>query len=186
MDNLTWLAGRVDVELLSGELTSAAVTDSCLRAADTQLHGAVVAPTHVAAVPEELSATAVVGYPTGRHHTLIKASEARLAVETGAVAVWLTLDPVIQDANTLLSEIIAVRQAVPAPVHLSVIATGTASIQAAEQAGADAVVVDKLGQSRNLAEILRADLDLDGAIDALGAGATRLAVTDPKAVLTAR
>ena len=51
----------------------------------------------------------VAGYPTGRHHTLIKASEARLAVQSGAEEIWVSVDDTITDSNTHLSEFITIR-----------------------------------------------------------------------------
>lgn len=86
----------------------------------------------------------VAGYPTGRHHTLIKASEARLAVQSGAEEIWVSVDNTIADSNTHLSELIAISEACPDPVQLGLIAsladaptqpTGLAAIQAARQAG---------------------------------------------------
>src|SRR5699024_1784267 len=53
----------------------------------------------------------VAGYPTGRHHTLIKASEARLAVQSGAEEIWVSVDDTITDSNTHFSEFITIREA---------------------------------------------------------------------------
>ncbi|MFH0410974.1 deoxyribose-phosphate aldolase [Corynebacterium sp. L4756] len=84
---------------------------------------------------------AVAGYPTGRHHTLIKASEARLAVESGAEEVWVSVDDTIEDSNTILSELITLNEACPDPVKLGLIApennsaAQTAATYAARQAG---------------------------------------------------
>lgn len=86
----------------------------------------------------------VAGYPTGRHHTLIKASEARLAVQSGAEEIWVSVDSTIADSNTHLSELIAISEACPDPVQLGLIAsladaptqpTALAAILAARQAG---------------------------------------------------
>ena len=62
----------------------------------------LVSPHHVtvAAAAEPAGITAVAGYPTGRHHTLIKASEARLAIQSGADEVWVSVDATLADATS--------------------------------------------------------------------------------------
>ncbi|MDY3127274.1 MAG: hypothetical protein SOW59_03975, partial [Corynebacterium sp.] len=85
----------------------------------------VVDPIHVPLVASSLdtSATvaAVAGYPTGRHHTLIKASESRLAFQSGAQEIWVSVDNTVTDSNAHLSDLVAVREACPEPVRLGLI-----------------------------------------------------------------
>ena len=59
-----------------------------LAARDAGLAGVVVSPSHLAAVgePAGLTVASVVGYPSGRHHSLVKAAEARLA-QSGRVLI---------------------------------------------------------------------------------------------------
>lgn len=85
-----------------------------------------------------LTIITAVGFPTGRHHILVKASEARLAVSQGAHRVWACVDTSNPDANALLSDMISLREAVPAPAQLGVVvpdysAAGKQSASAAEQ-----------------------------------------------------
>lgn len=68
-----------------------------------------------------LTIITTVGFPTGRHHILVKASEARLAVSQGAHRVWACVDTSNADANALLSDMISLREAVPAPAQLGVV-----------------------------------------------------------------
>lgn len=68
-----------------------------------------------------LTIITAVGFPTGRHHILVKASEARLAVSQGAHRVWACVDTSNTDANALLSDMINLREAVPAPAQLGVV-----------------------------------------------------------------
>lgn len=68
-----------------------------------------------------LTVITAVGFPTGRHHILVKASEARLAVSQGAHRVWACVDTSNADANALLSDMISLREAVPAPAQLGVV-----------------------------------------------------------------
>lgn len=85
-----------------------------------------------------LTIITAVGFPTGRHHILVKASEARLAVSQGAHRVWACVDTSNADANALLSDMISLREAVPAPAQLGVVvpdysAAGKQSASAPEQ-----------------------------------------------------
>ncbi|MCK7637412.1 deoxyribose-phosphate aldolase [Corynebacterium pygosceleis] len=71
-----------------------------------------------------LRVVSVCGFPSGGHHQLIKAAEARLAVESGADEVDVVLDLAAVragDTNRMIGEIVAVREAVPSPVTLKVI-----------------------------------------------------------------
>ena len=90
-----------------------------------------------------LTIITAVGFPTGRHHILVKASEARLAVSQGAHRVWACVDTSNTDANALLSDMISLREAVPAPAQLGVVvpdysAAGKQFASAPEQQSASA------------------------------------------------
>ncbi|MDK8669887.1 deoxyribose-phosphate aldolase [Corynebacterium sp. MSK195] len=107
----------------------------------------VVSPHHVsiAAGAGATDIISVAGYPTGRHHTLIKASEARLAIQSGASEVWVSLDETVTDANAVLSELIAIREACPDPARLGLIVPDApladAALNAAHQAGYQRLIV---------------------------------------------
>ena len=65
----------------------------------------------------------VAGYPSGKHHPLVKASEAHMAVVNGAQEVHAVLDAsnvVAADGNAMISEIVTLREAVPYPAVLRV------------------------------------------------------------------
>ncbi len=116
----------------------------------------VVSPHHVtvAAAAEPEGIIAVAGYPTGRHHTLIKASEARLAIQSGADEVWVSIDATLSDATSILSELIAIREACPAPARVGLIlpeAEPARSLAetAAAQAGFQKLVMEKGSESSN-------------------------------------
>ena len=114
------------------------------RAADNTV---LVSPHHVslAAGAGAADIISVAGYPTGRHHTLIKASEARLAIQSGASEVWVSLDARVADANAVLSELIAIREACPDPARLGLIVPDApladATLKAAHQAGYQRLIV---------------------------------------------
>ncbi|MDO4687103.1 MAG: hypothetical protein Q4A92_11215, partial [Corynebacterium sp.] len=84
------------------------------------------------------------GWPSGNHHVLVKAAEARLAVQCGAEAVILVPDlGQLDDQNSLITEIVAVRESVPHPVALIVAlrAPNTNMVRTARMAGADQVLI---------------------------------------------
>lgn len=88
-----------------------------------------------AGVYETTSIMAAVGYPTGRQHSLIKAAEARLAVQFGAQSVLLALDD-SHDENQLIADIVAVREAISAEVPLWVCRSVPVPAQVLELTGA--------------------------------------------------
>lgn len=78
--------------------TPARLVQSAVRAAHDAGIRSVTAPAGWLAAdggpePGGPSLVAACGYPTGRHHDLVVASEARLAVQFGADAVLVALDP---------------------------------------------------------------------------------------------
>ncbi|WP_408920538.1 deoxyribose-phosphate aldolase [Corynebacterium marquesiae] len=117
------------------------------RAADNTV---LVSPHHVsiAAGAGAADIISVAGYPTGRHHTLIKASEARLAIQSGASEVWVSLDETVTDANAVLSELIAIREACPDPARLGLIVPGAVDTDAADAAAAAVTAAQQAGYQR--------------------------------------
>ena len=69
------------------------------------------------------------GYPTGNHHQLVKASEARLAAQQGArliIAVPSIISSTIAETSndaheSLMAEIVLLREAVPYPTTLAIV-----------------------------------------------------------------
>ena len=117
------------------------------RAADNTV---LVSPHHVslAAGAGTADIISVAGYPTGRHHTLIKASDARLAIQSGASEVWVSLDETVTDANAVLSELIAIREACPDPARLGLIVPGAVDTDAADAAAAAVTAAQQAGYQR--------------------------------------
>ena len=110
----------------------------------------VVSPHHVsiAAGAGAADIISVAGYPTGRHHTLIKASEARLAIQSGASEVWVSLDETVADANAVLSELIAIREACPDPARLGLIVPEAVGADAADAADVAVTAAQQAGYQR--------------------------------------
>ncbi|AWB83268.1 hypothetical protein [Corynebacterium liangguodongii] len=169
MDDIEWLATRRGRLALRGSAVDGLPGSA----------GVVVEPTRVAAAARlGVPVIAVVGLPDGRHHSVIKAAEARLAVEMGADEIWLAIDADAAGENAVLADAIAVRQAVEAPARLGLIHAGRPEVvRAGELLGAD-VLVCEAGH-----ELPRTSLELalwglgegiDAAVDALAAGASRV------------
>ncbi|MCF4005799.1 hypothetical protein L1O03_01220 [Corynebacterium uropygiale] len=87
------------------------------------------------------------GYPTGLHEPLVKAAEARLAVQQGAAAIALCVPAESSaDPNRALMEAVTVREAVPSPVRLCVVLGGEEAgwpqlLQYYARAGIDAALL---------------------------------------------
>lgn len=180
--DLAWLAERVGVFGRANKHSSLI---------DDPQAGTIVEPTAVAAAARNSSPViALVGWPTGRHHSLIKAAEARLAVQEGATEVWLALDPDLLEAaaspggtaSAVLADIIAVQQVVDAPARLGVVCEGIVDkrrlevvARAAEKAGV-AVLAVRAGAElpQTTCELVVYGVDsVEDVVDVLYAGAQR-------------
>ena len=71
-----------------------------------------------------------------------------MAIQSGASEVWVSLDETVTDANAVLSELIAIREACPDPARLGLIVPGAvdtdaadAAVTAAQQAGYQRLIV---------------------------------------------
>lgn len=175
---MAWLSGRAFLMLIDPTVSPSDVPAAVAEAREAGLAGIVLYPSHLGMAGDtgELTVAVVVGYPSGRHHTLVKAAEARLAVAQGATEVWLATDPGITNPNTLLAEFVAVREAVPSPVKLAVF------LEPGQEAVAEAAAlagVDRLVTAASVGRLPRtAPADtLDDVITALEQGADHVAVS---------
>lgn len=150
LDDAQWLATRTylwlaDAPAFPTQIEPLAPGGTC--------GAVVVAPTDIARA-RSLGAPRIIalaGYPTGRHHTLIKAAEARLAIQEGADEVWVRVDTTRGDKNSWLADLVAMRDACPPPARLGVLldarradpAASTAAqlADAAARAGYDCLAV---------------------------------------------
>ena len=122
------LAQMMDYTLLDPAATAEDVAALCQDAIDLGVGAVCVSPNMLhatkAAAEAGLRIAAVVGFPSGKHHILIKASEARLAVQSGAQEIDLVVDLgslAAGDLNALVGEIVTVREAISGQVPLKVI-----------------------------------------------------------------
>ncbi len=210
----TSAAAMVDHTLLKPEATPADVAALVAEAKDLGVLAVCVSPSFLplAAEHDGLVVATVVGFPSGKVRTPVKAAEAAQAVEDGADEVDMVIDvgmALAGDLDAVAADVAAVRAEVPAPKVLKVIvesallddATLTAVCQAAEAAGADFVKTSTGfhpagGASVHAVEVMHAAVGgrlgikasggirtADAASDLVAAGATRLGLSGSRAVL---
>lgn len=151
------VAGLVDHTLLKPEATAADVTALVAEAVELGVFSVCVSPPLVpvarAASPCGLAVAAVAGFPSGKHLSVVKASEAGLAAAAGAAEIDMVIDvgaALAGDLDAVAADVAAVRSAVPAAT-LKVIVESAALLEfsgerllldvcrASEDGGADLV-----------------------------------------------
>lgn len=145
------LARTVDHTLLKPEATTADIAATIAEAAELGAYSVCLSPSALpVTVPEGLKLAVVCGFPSGKHHSEIKAAEAALSAAQGADEIDMVIDiGVAREGryDDVEADIRAVREAAPAPVVLKVIIESAALTddqivgvcRAAEAAGADFV-----------------------------------------------
>lgn len=211
------VAALVDHTLLKPEATDADVTALVREAAELGVYSVCVSPSMVAVAAGVASPAqrlcAVVGFPSGKHLSVIKAEEARRAVADGAAEIDMVIDvgaAVAGDYAAVSADVAAVRAAIGDQAVLKVIVESAAllrlggeqalldSCRAAADAGADFVKTSTGFHPAGGASVRAVELmatvgpqvkasggirTADDAIAMLTAGATRLGLSGTRAVL---
>ncbi|WP_446225423.1 deoxyribose-phosphate aldolase [Nocardia sp. IBHARD005] len=144
------VADMIDHTLLAPEATPAEVDALIADARKLGVYAICLSPSMLPVRAPGLVVATVAGFPSGKHHSLVKGAEARLAVEQGAAEVDMVIDvgaALAGDFNAVLADIITVREATMDRAVLKVIIESAAltdaaivgACRAAEQAGADFV-----------------------------------------------
>ncbi|POH62592.1 deoxyribose-phosphate aldolase [Cryobacterium zongtaii] len=147
------VARMIDHTLLKPEATAADVTALIAEAIELGTYSVCVSPSMLPlTIPAgaDLKVAVVCGFPSGKHHSSIKATEAALAIAQGADEIDMVIDIGAAKAGRFAdvqSDIAAVRVSIPAPKVLKVIiefaaltdAEIVAICEAAVAAGADFV-----------------------------------------------
>ena len=114
------VAAVVDHTLLKPEATDADVTRLVAEAAELGVYAVCVSPSMVevakSSAPAGLHIASVVGFPSGKHLSAIKAAEAAHAVAEGADEIDMVIDvgaAVSGDYDAVRADVAAVRSAVP-------------------------------------------------------------------------
>ncbi|RRQ29557.1 deoxyribose-phosphate aldolase [Rhodococcus sp. Eu-32] len=206
------LARMIDHTLLKPEATPDDVAALVTEGLELGVLAVCVSPSMLPVRAEGLVVAAVAGFPSGKHHSLVKGSEARLAVDQGATEIDMVIDvgaAVAGDYNAVLSDILTVREAIgPTPVLKVIIESAALSdeaivetCRAAERAGANFVKTStgfhpaggaSVEAVRLMAETVGGRLGVkasggirttDAALAMIDAGATRLGLSGTRAVL---
>lgn len=148
------VAAILDATLLKPEASRDDVATLIREASDLGCGAVCVSPSMlpVGSLVDDatLRIATVAGFPSGKHASLVKATEARYAAQCGADEIDVVIDvaaALAKDQNALLGELITVREAVPHPLVLKVILESAAldeeqlrtAVRASVQAGADYV-----------------------------------------------
>ena len=206
------LARMVDHTLLKPEATPQDVTALIEEGLALGVLAVCVSPSMLPVRAGGLVVAAVAGFPSGKHHSLVKGAEARLAVDQGANEVDMVIDvgaAVAGDYNAVLSDILTVREAMGPTAVLKVIIESAAltdeaiveTCLAAEKAGAAFVKTStgfhpaggaSVEAVRLMADTVGGRLGVkasggirttDAALAMIEAGATRLGLSGSRAVL---
>jgi deoxyribose-phosphate aldolase len=207
------VAALIDHTLLKPEATGADVAALVAEARELGVLAVCVSPSALPlAGAEGLVVATVVGFPSGKVKSAVKAAEAAQAVRDGADEVDVVIDVGAAregDRAALEADVAAVRAAVPAPRVLKVIVESAAlddeqlalACAAAEAAGADFVKTSTGfhpagGASVHAVEVMRRVVGdrlgikasggirtAEAALALLDAGATRLGLSASRAVL---
>jgi deoxyribose-phosphate aldolase len=144
------VADLIDHTLLAPEATAAEVDALIVEARKLGVYAVCLSPSMLPVRAPGLVVATVAGFPSGKHHSLVKGAEARLAVDQGAHEVDMVIDvgaALAGDFNAVLADIITVREATRDRAVLKVIIESAAltdaaivgACRAAEQAGAEFV-----------------------------------------------
>ncbi len=206
------LARMVDHTLLKPEATAKDVNTLVEEGLALGVLAVCVSPSMLPVRATGLVVAAVAGFPSGKHHSLVKGAEARLAVDQGANEIDMVIDvgaAVAGDYNAVLSDILTVREAIGPTTVLKVIIESAAltneaiveTCVAAERAGADFVKTStgfhpaggaSVDAVRLMAKTVGGRLGVkasggirttDAALAMIDAGATRLGLSGSHAVI---
>ncbi len=206
------VAAIVDHTLLKPEATAADVRALIAEAQELGVGAVCVSPSMLPVHAGDLTVAAVAGFPSGKHHSLVKAAEAAFAVESGAGEIDMVIDigaAVAGDYGAVLADIIAVREAAgPQTVLKAILETAVLGDDAiveccrmAEKAGADFVKTSTgfhpaggatTHAVRLMAQTVGGRLGVkasggirtaEAAMEMIDAGATRLGLSGTRAVL---
>ncbi|MFC6145421.1 deoxyribose-phosphate aldolase [Corynebacterium nasicanis] len=206
------LARYIDHTLLKPEATAADVEWLVEEAVDLGVYSVCVSPSRLPVyTPDSLRVATVCGFPSGAHHSHVKAAEASLAVSTGADEVDMVINLAFameHEFEAVESDIRAVRDAIPTAVLKVILETAVLSDEqivrcciAAERAGADFVKTSTGfhpagGASVHAVQLMNDTVggflgikasggirDTETALAMIDAGATRLGCSASAAVL---
>jgi deoxyribose-phosphate aldolase len=134
------VAALVDHTLLKPEATEGDVARLTAEAQELEVYAVCVSPSMVPAVKRSRSLgvqiCAVVGFPSGKHFSAVKAHEAGAAVAAGAEEIDMVIDvgaALSGDFDAIRADVAAVREAIPESVILKVIVESAALLSLGDE-----------------------------------------------------
>lgn len=118
------VASMIDHTLLSPDASREDVQACLDEARELGVKAVCVSPAMLPVRPDQQIVATVAGFPSGKHHSLVKAMEGRLAVDQGAAEVDMVIDvgaAIAGLVDEVMADVLAMRDAVPPPVVLKVI-----------------------------------------------------------------
>jgi len=114
----------VDHTILKPETTRAEAEATVTEGLDLGVYAICLSPSMLPIDTGTAETCVVAGFPSGKHHSLVKAAEARLAVDTGADEVDMVIDvgaAVAGNYDEVFADVMTVREAIGHDVVLKVI-----------------------------------------------------------------
>ncbi|MEV6556242.1 deoxyribose-phosphate aldolase [Nocardia sp. NPDC051756] len=206
------VAAMIDHTLLAPGATPDDVAALIYEARELGVLAVCVSPSMLPVQAPGLVVATVAGFPSGKHHSLVKGAEARLAVDQGAAEVDMVIDvgaALAGDYNAVLADILTVREAMGDRAVLKVIIEAAALpdeaivevCRVAERAGANFVKTSTGfhpagGASVHAVELMAATVGgrlgvkasggirtAEAAAELIAAGSTRLGLSKSREVL---
>lgn len=128
------VAAIVDHTLLKPEATLADAEATIAEGADLGVYAICLSPSMLPVDTGDQKTCVVAGFPSGKHHSLVKAAEARLAVETGADEIDMVIDigaAVDGRFDEVFADVLTVREGIGADTVLKVIVESAALLELA-------------------------------------------------------
>ncbi|MFW0789205.1 deoxyribose-phosphate aldolase [Gordonia sp. CPCC 205333] len=128
------VAALVDHTLLKPEATRAQAQATVAEAAELGTYAVCLSPSMLPIDTGNQVLCVVAGFPSGKHHSLVKAAEARLAADSGAREVDMVIDvgmAVDQRFDEVFADILTVREALGDAALLKVIIESAALLSLA-------------------------------------------------------
>lgn len=133
------VAGMIDHTLLAPEATRADARAAVAQAAELGVYAVCLSPSMLPIDTGDQRLAVVAGFPSGKHHALVKAAEARLAVDEGAREIDMVIDvgaAVDGRYDEVFAEVVTVAQAIGDAALLKVIVESAVLLR---DAGPDAL-----------------------------------------------